>query len=113
MHRLPQNHRLAPIEHDPGGLVAVADRARIEAARHSAVGEHAAAFHRLGELGLFLQPVVDRAAADLERVGEVAVGGAGQAKLEGLLGEFRLVERGASGSVHVDPPRVQEEDRGT
>jgi hypothetical protein len=76
----------------------------MEGARHRAVGEHAAAFHRLGELGLFLQPVVDRAAADLERIGEVAVGGASQAKLEGLLGEFRLVERGASGSVHVDPP---------
>jgi hypothetical protein len=85
----------------------------MEGARHCTVGDRAAAFHRLGELGLFLQPVVDRAAADLERVGEVAVGGAGQAKLEGLLGEFRLVERGASGSVHVDPPRVQEEDRGT
>ncbi|HTB38091.1 MAG TPA: hypothetical protein VK777_13440, partial [Reyranella sp.] len=78
----------------------------MEGARHCTVGDRAAAFHRLGELGLFLQPVVDRAAADLERVGEVAVGGAGQAKLEGLLGEFRLVERGASGSVHVDPPGV-------
>ena len=85
----------------------------MEGARHCTVGDRAAAFHRLGELGLFLQPVVDGAVADLERVGKVTVGGAGQAKLEGLLGEFRLVERGASGSVHVDPPRVQEEDRGT
>jgi hypothetical protein len=79
----------------------------MEGTRHRAVGEGAAAFHRLGELGLFLQPVVDGAVADLERVGEVAVGGAGQAKLEGLLGEFRLVERGASRSVHVDPPRCR------
>jgi hypothetical protein len=76
----------------------------MEAARHRAVGEGAAALHRLGELGLVPKPVVDGAVADLERVGEVSVGGAGQAKLEGLLGEFRLVERGPSGSVHVDPP---------
>jgi hypothetical protein len=77
----------------------------MEGARHRTVGEHAAALHRLGELGLLLQPVIDRAVADFEGVGEVAVGGAGQAMLEGLLGEFRLVERGASRSVHVDPPR--------
>ena len=76
----------------------------MEGARHRAVGDHAAVLHRLGELGLFLQPVVDRAVADLEGVGEVAVGGAGQAKLEGLLGEFRLVERRPPGSVHVNPP---------
>jgi hypothetical protein len=105
VHRLPHDHRLAPIEHDPGGLVAVADRARIKAARHRTISECTPALHRLGELGLLLQPVVDRAVADLERAGEVAVGGASQAKLEGLLGKFRLVERGASGSVHVDPPR--------
>jgi hypothetical protein len=101
VHRLSHDHRLAPIEHDPGGLVTVADSTRIKAARHRAVGEGPAAFHRLGELGLLLQPVVDGAVADLERVGEVAVGGAGQAKLEGLLGEFRLVERWPSGCVHV------------
>jgi hypothetical protein len=79
----------------------------MKGARHCAVGEHASALHRLGELGLFLQPVVDGAVADLERVGEVAVGGAGQAKLEGLLGKFRLVERGPPGSVHIDPPRCR------
>jgi hypothetical protein len=73
----------------------------MEGARHRAVGEGAAAPHRLGEFGLLLQPVVDCAVTDLERVGEVAVGGAGQAKLEGLLGEFRLVERWPSGCVHV------------
>jgi hypothetical protein len=72
--------------------------------RHLAIGQRASAPHRLGELGVFAQPVVDRAVADLEGVGQVAVGGAGQAKLEGLLGEFRLVVRGPSGSVHVDPP---------
>jgi len=72
--------------------------------RHLAVGQGAAASHRLGELGVFAQPVVDRAVADLERVGEVAVGAAGQAKLEGLLGEFGFVERRPSGSVHVHPP---------
>jgi hypothetical protein len=73
----------------------------MEGARHRAVGEGTAAPHRLGELGLVPQPVVDGAVADLEGLGEVAVGGAGQAKLEGLLGKFRLVERGASGTVHV------------
>jgi len=79
----------------------------MEGARHRAVGEGASAFHRLGEFGLFLQPVVDGAVADLERVGKVTVGGAGQAKLEGLLGEFRFVERGSSGSVHVHPPKCR------
>jgi hypothetical protein len=102
VHRLLQGHRLALAEHDPGGLVAVADGAGIEAVRHLAVGQAAPASHRLGELGMFVQPVVDRAVADLERLGEVAVGGAGQAQFEGLLGEFRLVVRGPSGSVH-DP----------
>jgi hypothetical protein len=104
VHRLRQDHRLAFAEHDPGGLVAVADGAGIKAVRHLAVGQGAAAFHRLGELGVFAQPVVDRAVANLERVGQVAVDGAGQAKLEGLLGEFRLVVRGPSRSVHVHPP---------
>jgi hypothetical protein len=93
------------VEHNAGALVGIADGARIEAVRDATVGEIASPLHRLGELGMFLQPVVDRAVADLERAGEVAVGGASQAKLEGLLGKFRLVERGASGSVHVDPPR--------
>jgi hypothetical protein len=72
----------------------------MEGARHLAVGDGASAFHRLGELGMFLQPIVDGAVADLERVGEVAIGRAGQAKLAGLFGEFRLVERRPSGSVH-------------
>jgi hypothetical protein len=97
--------QFAAVEHDPGGLVGVADRARIEAARHLAIGQRAATLHRLGELGMFPQPVVDRAVADLEGVGQVAVGGAGQAKLEGLLGEFRLVERRPSGSVHDQSSR--------
>jgi hypothetical protein len=88
------------VEHDPGGLVGITDGARIEAARHATVGESASTLHRLGELGMFLQPVVDRAVAHLEGVGQVLVGGARQAKLEGLLGEFRLVERWPSGSVH-------------
>jgi hypothetical protein len=72
--------------------------------RDATVGESASPLHRLGELGMFLQPVVDRAVADLEGVGEVPIGGARQAKLEGLLGVFRLVERRPSGSVHVCPP---------
>jgi hypothetical protein len=87
------------MEHNPGGLVGIADGARIEAVRDTTVGESASTLHRLGELGMFLQPVVDRAVADLEAVGEVLVGGARQAKLEGLRGEFRLVERRPSGSV--------------
>jgi hypothetical protein len=68
--------------------------------RHFAVGNGTSTLHRLGELGAFLQPVVDRAVAHVETVGQVEVGGAGQAKLEGLLGEFRLVERRPSRSVH-------------
>jgi hypothetical protein len=93
-------HRLAAVEHNPGGLVGIADGARIEAVRDATVGESASTPHRLGELGMFLQPVVDRAVAYLEGVSQVAVGGASQAKLEGLLGKFRLVERRPSGSVH-------------
>jgi hypothetical protein len=100
VHRLRHHHRLALIEQHLGGLVGIADGARIEAARHLAVGDGAHAFHRLGELGDSLQPVVDRAVAYVEAVGQVAVGGARQAKLEGLFGEFRLVERRPSGSVH-------------
>jgi hypothetical protein len=72
--------------------------------RDATVGKSASPLHRLGELGVFLQPVVDRAVADLKGVGEILVGGARQAKLEGLLGEFRLVERRSPGSIHVDPP---------
>jgi hypothetical protein len=92
--------QFAAVEHDPGGLVGITDGARIEAVRDATVGESASTLHRLGELGMFLQPVVDRAVADLEGVGQVLVGGARQAKLEGLLGEFRLVERRPSGPVH-------------
>jgi hypothetical protein len=92
--------QFAAVEHDPGGLVGITDGARIEAVRDATIGERASTLHRLGELGMFLQPVVDRAVADLEGVGQVLVGGARQAKLEGLLGEFRLVERRPSGSIH-------------
>jgi hypothetical protein len=88
------------MEQNLGGLVGVADGARIEGVRHFSVGDSASVFHRLGELGVLLQPVVDRAVADIETVGQVAVGGARQAKPEGLLGEFRLVERRPSRSVH-------------
>jgi hypothetical protein len=94
-------HRFAAVEHDPGGLVGIADGARIEAVRHVTVGEAASPLHRLGELRVFLQPVVDRAVANVEAIGQVAVGGARQAKLEGLRGEFRLVERRPSGSIHL------------
>jgi hypothetical protein len=93
-------HRFTLVEHDPGSLVGIADGARIEAVRDATVGERPSTLHRLGELGMFPQPVVDRAVTHLEGVGQVAVGGAGQAKLEGLLGEFRLVERRPPGSVH-------------
>jgi hypothetical protein len=88
------------MEYDPGGLVGITDGARIEAVRDATVGEITSTLRRLGELGMFLQPVVDRAVPHLEGVGQVAVGGARQAKLEGLCGEFRLVERRPSGSVH-------------
>jgi hypothetical protein len=67
--------------------------------RDATVGESASPLHRLGEFGAFLQPVVDRAVANLEGVGQILVGGARQAKLEGLLGECRLVERRPSGSI--------------
>ncbi|HSS86806.1 MAG TPA: hypothetical protein VLL30_23915 [Reyranella sp.] len=68
--------------------------------RDATVGDRASTLHRLDELGMFLQPVVDRAVANLEGVGEVAVGGTRQAKLESLLGEFRLVERRPPASIH-------------
>jgi hypothetical protein len=95
-----QRDQFAAVEHNPGGLVGITDGARIEAVRDATVGEIASTLHRLGELGVFLQPVVDRAVADLEGVGEVLVCGASQAKLEDLRGKFRLVERRPSGSIH-------------
>jgi hypothetical protein len=100
VHRVRHRDQFAAVEHDPGGLIGVTDRTRIEAVRDATIGKIASTLHRLGELGMFLQPVVDRAVADLEGVGQILVGGARQAKLEGLLGEFRLVERRPSGSVH-------------
>jgi hypothetical protein len=100
VHRLRHHHRRAAIQQHLGGVVGVADGARIEAVRHLAVGDGTSTLHRLGELGDSLQPIVDRAVAYVETVGQVAVGGASQAKLEGLFGEFRLVERRPSGSVH-------------
>jgi hypothetical protein len=92
--------QFAAVEHNPGGLVGVADGARVEAVRDATVGERAPTLHRLGELGMFLQPVIDRAVAHLEAVGQVPVDGASQGKLEGLLGKFRLVERRPAGSIH-------------
>jgi len=100
VHRVRHRDQFAAVEHNSGRLVGIADGARIEAVRDATVGEIASPLHRLGELGMFLQPVVDRAVAHLEGVGEVLVGGARQAKLEGLRGEFRLVERRPSRSVH-------------
>jgi hypothetical protein len=100
MHRVPHQQRLAAVEQDPRALVAVADGPRVEAVRHFAVGKAASAPYRLGELGVFAQPVVDRAVSHVETIGQFLVGGASQAQPVGLLGEFRLVKRRPSGSVH-------------
>ena len=100
MHRVPHRHRLAAVEQDPRAFVAVADGPRVEAVRHFAVGKAASAPHRRGELGMFAQPVVDRAVAHVEAIRQFLVGGASQAQPVGLLGEFRLVKRRPSGSVH-------------
>jgi hypothetical protein len=109
MHRVRHRHRLAVMEQDPRGLVAVADGPRIEAVRHLAVGKVASAPHRQGELGVFSQPVVDRAVSYVEAIGQFLVGGARQAQPVGLLGEFRLVKRRPSGSVHRRSSSVTEE----
>jgi hypothetical protein len=100
MHRVPHRHWLAAVEQDPRAFVVVADGTRVEAARHLAVGKAASAPHRQGELGMFPQPVIDRAVSHVEAIRQFLVGGARQAQLVGLLGEFRLVKRRPSGSVH-------------
>jgi len=109
MHRLPHRHRLAAVEQDLRAFVAVADGPRVEAVRHLAVGKAASAPHRLGELGVFAQPIVDRAVSHVEAVRQFLVGGASQAQPVGLLGEFRLVKRRPSGSVHRRSSSVMEE----
>ncbi len=109
MHRVRHRHRLAAVEHDPRGLVAVADGTRVEAVRDFAVGKAASAPRRQGELGVFSQPVVDRAASHVEAIGQLLVDGASQAQPVGLLGEFRLVKRRPSGSVHRRSSSVTEE----
>jgi hypothetical protein len=109
MHRLPHRHRLAAVEQDLRAFVAVADGPRVEAVRHLAVGKAASAPHRLGELGVFSQPIVDRAVSHVEAIRQFLVGGASQAQPVGLLGEFRLVKRRPSGSVHRRSSRVMEE----
>jgi hypothetical protein len=100
MHRVPHRHRLATVEQDPRAFVAVAHGTRVEAVRHLAVGKAASAPHRLSELGVFAQPIVDRAVSHIEAISQFLVGGAGQAQRVGLLGEFRLVKRRPSGSIH-------------
>jgi hypothetical protein len=100
MHRLPHRHRLAAVEQDPRALVVVADGPRVQALRHFAVGKAASASHRLGELWVFSQPVVDRAVSHAKTIGQFLVGRARQAQLVCLFGEFRLVKRRPSGSVH-------------
>jgi hypothetical protein len=109
MHRVAHRHRLAAVEQDPRDLVVVADSPRVEAAGHIGVGEVASAPHRQGELGVFSQPVVDRAVCHVETIGQFLVGGARQAKPVGLLGEFRLVKRRPSGSVHRRSSSVMDE----
>jgi hypothetical protein len=100
MHRVPHRHRLAAVEQDPRALVVVADGPRVQTLRHFAVGKAPSASHRLGELRVFAQPVVDRAVSHAETIGQFLVGGASQAQLVGLLGEFWLVKRRPPGSVH-------------
>jgi hypothetical protein len=79
MHHVPHAHRLAVMEQDTRGLVVVADGPCVEAVRDLAVGKAASASHRLGELGVFAQPVVDRAASHVEAISQFLVGGARQA----------------------------------
>ena len=71
-------------------FVSVADGPAIEIVRDLPVGDQAAAPHGVGEVGMGLQPPVDRSPRDVEGLGEVVVGGAGQAELVGLLDEFLL-----------------------
>jgi hypothetical protein len=79
MHHVPHRHRLAAVEQDARGFVVVADGPCVEAARHLAIGKAASASHRLGELGVSAQPVVDRATPHVEAIGQFLVGGARQA----------------------------------
>jgi hypothetical protein len=79
MHHVPHAHRLALMKQDSRSLIVVADRPCVETLRHLAVGKAASASDRLGEVGVFAQPVVDRAASHLEAIGQLLIGGARQA----------------------------------
>src|SRR5262249_25814943 len=55
----------------------------------------------LGEVGLGLDPIVDRAACDLEASRKIVIGGAEHAELAGKLGILGLVGAGTASFAHV------------
>jgi hypothetical protein len=65
------------------------------------VGNGAAAVHRVGEVRVGGDPVVDCAAGDAEEVAQHRVGGAEQAIVMGEFAVLGLVERRLSGGGHL------------
>src|SRR5262245_47470973 len=91
---------LARMGHVLLGVVRMAHDARIELVDRVGVGAGAALADALGELRNALDPMIDRAARDLEALGELLVGRAQHAELAGEIGILGLVERGTSTGDH-------------
>jgi hypothetical protein len=77
-----------------------------QGADNHGVGNGAAAAHRVGEVWVRGNPVVDGAAGDAEEIAQRLVGGAEQAIVMGEFDVFGLVARRLSGGPSVDPLRV-------
>src|SRR6185436_9255828 len=79
----------------------IADRALVEASRHTGVGHRPAFEHGRGELGNARDPVVDGARCHIEETGQLLVGGAEQTVVAGQLAEFGSITGGTADGVHV------------
>jgi hypothetical protein len=75
--------------------------ARIELLDHGRVGEITALLDGIGELQDGVDPVVDRAARDLEASRQIFIGGAQHAELARKLGIFGFVEGARKASFSV------------
>ncbi|WP_147146246.1 hypothetical protein [Reyranella soli] len=101
MHGLGEGPLLAAPQHGTLNLAVVADRALVEASRHTGVGHCPAFEHGGGELGNARDPVVDGPRRHIEEAGQLLVGGAEQTVVAGQLAEFGSIAGGTADGVHV------------
>jgi hypothetical protein len=92
---------LAAPQHGTLNLAVIADRALVEASRHTGIGHRPALEHGGGEFGNARNPVIDGARRHIEEAGELHVGGAEQAVIGGQLAEFGSVAGRAADGVHA------------